>query len=42
MFIALFMALSDFTLQEVFGTCFWLGFGVNLLAAEVWINWTRS
>ncbi len=40
-FIALFMALSDLAFEEVFGTSFWLGFGVNLLVAEVWINHTR-
>jgi uncharacterized membrane protein YozB (DUF420 family) len=27
--------------EEVFGTSFWLGIGVNLLVAEVWINHTR-
>ena len=41
-FIALFTALSDLGLEEVFGTSFWLGFGVNLLLAEVWINYTRT
>lgn len=40
-FIGLFMALSDRGFEEVFGTSFWLGFGVNLLVAEVWINQTR-
>ncbi len=41
-FIGLFSALSDRGFEEVFGTSFWLGFGVNLLAAEVWINRTRG
>ncbi len=41
-FIGLFMALSDYRIEEVFGTAFWLGFGVNLLVAEVWINQTRG
>ena len=41
-FIGLFSALSDLGFEEVFGTSFWLGFGVNLLAAEVWINRTRG
>lgn len=40
-FLGLFMALSDLGFEEVFSTCFWLGFGVNLLVAEVWINRTR-
>ena len=40
-FIGLFMALSELGIEEVFGTSFWLGFGVNLLVAEVWINHTR-
>jgi uncharacterized membrane protein YozB (DUF420 family) len=39
--IALFTALSDLSFEEVFGTSFWLGFGINLLVAEVWINRTR-
>lgn len=26
---------------EVFGIAFWLGFGLNAIAAEVWINSTR-
>jgi len=40
-FIGLFTALSELGLEEVFGASFWLGFGVNLLVAEVWINHTR-
>ena len=40
-FIGLFMALSDYSFEQVFGTSFWLGFCVNLLVAEVWINHTR-
>ena len=40
-FIGLFTALLELGLEEVFGVSFWLGFGVNLLAAEVWINYTR-
>jgi len=41
-FLALFMGLASFSTEEVFGTTFWLGFSVNLLAAEVWINRTRG
>lgn len=40
-FIALFTRLLDLGFEEVFGTSFWLGLGVNLLVAEVWINYTR-
>ena len=40
-FIALFTILTDLGLEQVFGTSFWLGFGTNMLAAEVWINMTR-
>ncbi|HEY3043087.1 MAG TPA: DUF2306 domain-containing protein [Vicinamibacterales bacterium] len=41
-FVGLFMALSNYTFAEVFGAAFWLGFSVNLLAAEVWINASRA
>ncbi len=40
-FVGLFTALSDLGVEEVFGASFWLGFSVNLLVAEVWINHTR-
>ena len=40
-FLVLLTALSELSLEEVFGASFWLGFGVNLLVAEVWINHTR-
>lgn len=33
--------LTHLTPHEFFGTAFWLGFTVQLLAAEVWINYTR-
>lgn len=41
-FTALLMMVSDLGFEEVFGVSFWLGFGVNLLVAEVWINYTRT
>lgn len=41
LFIALFTAAFDLGFEEVFGTSFWLGLGLNLLVAEVWINHTR-
>ena len=40
-FIGLFQAIGGLGIEEVFGTTFWLGFGVNLVVAEVWINVTR-
>ena len=40
-FLVLFTGLG-FSMEEVFGTTFWLGFSVNLLVAEVWINRTRG
>lgn len=40
--IGLFAALSGYTLEEIFGTAFWIGFSTHLLAAEIWINQTRG
>jgi Predicted membrane protein (DUF2306) len=42
--IGLFFATSRFsglTPYEFFGTAFWVGFVLHLVAAEVWIHWTR-
>lgn len=42
--VGLFFATSRFsglTPYEFFGTAFWLGFVLHLIAAEVWIQWTR-
>ena len=41
-FIPLLIVLTGLGLEEVFGASFWLGFCVNLLVAEVWINYTRA
>ena len=35
-------ALTGLSFEETFGASFWLGFGTNLLVAEVWINHTRA
>lgn len=35
------LALSGLGIEAVFGTSFWLGWSINLLVAEVWINKTR-
>lgn len=40
LFIALFTVFG-YGFEEAFGTAFWLGFSVNLLVAEIWINTTR-
>jgi uncharacterized membrane protein len=40
----LFFATSRFTgltPYEFFGTAFWIGFVLHLIAAETWIHWTR-
>ena len=42
--VGIFFALSRLTHQsphEFFGTAFWLGFTIQLLVAEIWINVTR-
>ena len=33
--------LTHLTPHDFFGTAFWLGFTIHLIAAEVWINYTR-
>ena len=43
--IAVFFATSSFsglTPYEFFGPGFWIGFVLHLIAAEVWIRWTRT
>jgi uncharacterized membrane protein len=39
--VALFFVFSGLSPHEFFGTAFWLGFTLHLIAAEVWINYTR-
>jgi uncharacterized membrane protein YozB (DUF420 family) len=34
-------ALTNLTVQEFFGIAFWLGFTLHMIAAEIWINYTR-
>ncbi|MFT4994057.1 MAG: putative membrane protein [Paraglaciecola sp.] len=41
-FIFVFMFTSGYTLEEIFGPALWLGFGINLLFAEIWINLGRT
>jgi uncharacterized membrane protein len=33
--------LTHLTPRDFFGTAFWLGFTIQLMAAEIWINYTR-
>ena len=40
--VALFFVFSGLPPQTFFGTAFWIGFTLNLLAAEIWINYTRG
>ncbi len=40
-FLVLLIAVTGLGLEEVFGAAFWLAFSLNLLVAEVWINYTR-
>lgn len=34
--------LTHLTPHDFFGTAFWLGFTLQLIAAESWIHYTRS
>ncbi len=40
-FLILLESLIGLSVEEAFGAAFWLGIGVNLVVAEVWINYTR-
>jgi hypothetical protein len=40
--VGAFFAARRLTPHEFFGTAFWLGFSLTLLAAEAWILYTRS
>jgi Predicted membrane protein (DUF2306) len=39
--VVLFFVLTDLSASEFFGMAFWLGFGIHLIAAEIWIQHTR-
>jgi hypothetical protein len=41
-FIFIFMFTSGYSFDEIFGPALWLGFSINLLAAEIWINLSRT
>lgn len=38
----LFVIFGRVRLEDVFGISFWVGFIINLIAAEIWINFTRA
>ena len=40
--VGAFFAARRLSPHEFFGTAFWLGFTINLIAAETWINYTRA
>jgi hypothetical protein len=40
-FLILLRPVMGFGHEEAFGASFWLGFSVNLVVAEAWINHTR-
>jgi hypothetical protein len=40
--MVLFFAFSGLKPQVFFGTAFWIGFTIHLMAAEIWVNWTRA
>jgi uncharacterized membrane protein YsdA (DUF1294 family) len=35
-------SITHLSPRDFFGTAFWLGFTIQLMAAEIWINYTRS
>ena len=39
--VGLFFAATSLSPHEFFGIAFWLGFTAHLIAAEIWINYTR-
>jgi hypothetical protein len=40
--VGMFFALSRLSPHQFFGIAFWIGFTIHLVAAEVWINYTRK
>ena len=39
--LVFFIASTDYSFTESFGPTLWLGFSINLLIAEIWINLTK-
>ena len=42
LFLLILMATTGYSFEEVFGPGLWLGFSINLLIAEIWINVSRT
>ena len=40
--VGMFFAFSGLAPQAFFGTAFWIGFTLHLVAGEIWINYTRK
>jgi hypothetical protein len=40
--VGMFFAFSRLSPHQFFGIAFWIGFTIHLIAAEVWINYTRK
>ncbi len=40
--VAAFLVFSGLPIRDFFGTVFWAGFTIHAIAAEVWINCTRT
>jgi hypothetical protein len=40
--VGMFFALSRLSPHQFFGIAFWIGFTLHLVAAELWINYTRK
>ena len=40
--IFIFLMSSGYSFEQVFGPTLWLGFSINLLVAEIWINLSRT
>jgi uncharacterized membrane protein len=39
--VGMYLVFSDYSVQEILGTAFWISFTIHLIAAEIWINLTR-
>ncbi len=40
--VGMFFVFTTLSPHEFFGIAFWLGFTIHLIAAEIWINYTRA
>ena len=42
LFLLILIPATDYSFEQLFGPCLWLGFSLNLLIAEIWINVSRT